>query len=558
MTNLRIGTRIILGFAIVIGLMLALGLFSISRQSRYHKLTSDIYERDLSLLTAVRNASTEQRMLTLRHQVLIDVLLRAAGLPGDDPLQEQKAWHAAKDDSARVLAELERLVTTYAATAATPSRRAQWLKIKDAGVQAQTAQQALATAVVRYFSLLTGGQLKEALRELPNASSRREDFESQLALMQKLIQEQIDIGQDETGALQHESQLSIVIGLIVASLAGIGCSVFIQRSVTRPLFSFMRFADRVGKGDLTEQPKAANKDELGQLALSLERMVDGLRGMATQARKAADNLGAATAEILASTQQQASSSAEQAAAIQETNTTMAEVTQTGAQISQRAKQVAAAAEATSASSTAGLEAVLSTNSTMQAIGDQAEAVAENIVALSEKTQAVGEIIATVNDIAEQSHLLALNASIEAVTAGEQGRRFAVVASEMKSLADQAKEATFQVRSILGELQKGINSSVMLTEEAVKRVESGRQQAEVAERTMRQLTDNIQQSVQAFQQIVAGSSQQQIGFDQVMQALKNIGIATTQTASSTKQSEQAAANLSALAQELRTAVETYRT
>jgi methyl-accepting chemotaxis protein len=99
--------------------------------------------------------------------------------------------------------------------------------------------------------------------------------------------------------------------------------------------------------------------------------------------------------------------------------------------------------------------------------------------------------------------------------------------------------------------------VMLTEEAVKRVESGRLQADIADRTIRELTGNIQESVQAFQQIVAGSAQQQIGFEQVSQAFRSIGTAAQQAAASTKQSEKAAANLNALAQQLRGAVERYR-
>jgi methyl-accepting chemotaxis protein len=98
---------------------------------------------------------------------------------------------------------------------------------------------------------------------------------------------------------------------------------------------------------------------------------------------------------------------------------------------------------------------------------------------------------------------------------------------------------------------------MLTEEAVKRIESGRQQAEVSDRTIRSLTDSVQESVQAFKQIVAGSSQQQIGFEQVTQAFRSIGVAAEQTATSTKQSERAAVNLSTLAQQLRSAVERYR-
>jgi methyl-accepting chemotaxis protein len=341
--------------------------------------------------------------------------------------------------------------------------------------------------------------------------------------------------------------------LVLVSIAGI----LVQRSITIPLSVFMKFVERVGEGDLTQQAKISSADELGELALSLDGMVVGLRDVAGQTRLATVNLNSAAAEILASTQQQAAGTGEQAAAIQQTTITMEEVTQSGVQISDRAKEVATSAEATSAASRAGLQAVENTNRSMETIREQAEAVAENVVLLSEKTQAIGEIISTVNDLAEQSHLLALNAAIEAAAAGENGRRFSVIAGEVKNLADQSREATVHVRSILGDIQKGINTSVMLTEEAVKRVDAGKQEADVADRTIREMTENIQQSVQAFQQIVAGANQQQIGFRQVMQAVRDIGQASQQTASSTSQLEKAAVGLTALAQQLQKAVDRYR-
>jgi methyl-accepting chemotaxis protein len=194
---------------------------------------------------------------------------------------------------------------------------------------------------------------------------------------------------------------------------------------------------------------------------------------------------------------------------------------------------------------------------MEAIQDQAEAVARNVVTLSERTQAVGEIVSTVNDIAGQAHLLSLNAAIEAAAAGEHGRAFSVVASEIKNLADRSKDATIQVRSILGEIRKGIDNSVMLTEEAVKRVESGKQQADLSARTIRDLTEGVDHSVQAFQQIVAGTNQQRIGFDQVTAAIRDIGQASDRTASSVRQLEGASAHLTTLGHQLRTAVERYR-
>jgi methyl-accepting chemotaxis protein len=341
--------------------------------------------------------------------------------------------------------------------------------------------------------------------------------------------------------------------LVLVSVAGI----LIRLSITRPLAAFMKFVGRVGDGDLTQRTMITSTDELGELGRHLDQMVNGLKDVAGQTRLATGNLNSAAAEILASTTQQAASTGEQAAALHQTTTTMEEVTQSGVQISERAKQVAASAEATSAASHSGLQAVEDTTRTMEAIREQAEAVAENIVSLSEKTQVIGEIIATVNDLAEQSHLLALNAAIEAAAAGEHGRSFSVIASEVKNLADQSREATVQVRSILGDIQKGINSSVMLTEEAVKRSESGKQQADVADRTIRGMTENIQQSVQAFQQIVAGSNQQQIGFTQVMQAVRDIGQASQQSAASTRQLEQSAVSLTALAQQLQKNVERYR-
>ena len=180
---------------------------------------------------------------------------------------------------------------------------------------------------------------------------------------------------------------------------------------------------------------------------------------------------------------------------------------------------------------------------------QAELVAQNIVALSEKTQAISDIILSVNDISERSHLLALNAAIEAAAAGESGRSFSVVASEMKVLADQAKDATNQVRAILGDVQRGINTSVMLTEEAVKRASAGKQRTETSQRTIGEITHRFQESVQTFQQIVASTNQQQLGIEQVMGALQNIRQASQQTAAGTRQLNDAAGNLNGLSEQL---------
>lgn len=366
-----------------------------------------------------------------------------------------------------------------------------------------------------------------------------------------------DVSSEESKNSAQATKSTILYGTLAAFvLVGIA-GTLIQRSITVPLGRFVEFVDQVGKGDLTQEAAVVTNDEVGVLGNGMNLMVAGLKNMNTQILSVTENMNAASAQIMASTKQQASSTREQAATVQEITSTMQEISQSGAQIVAKAKEVANVAEQASSASNSGMDAVQNTNRTMEAIREQVEEVAENIVALSEKTQAIGEIISTVNEIAEQSNLLALNATIEAADAGDEGCRFSVVASEMKNLADQAKECTVHVRKILGEIQKAINTSVMLTEEAVKRVESGKQQAEVSENVIRQISSTTEESIQAFQQIIGATNQQQIGLEQVAQGMRDIDLAAQQSATGTGQLEQAVVNLSAMSRQLRTAVASYK-
>jgi methyl-accepting chemotaxis protein len=288
---------------------------------------------------------------------------------------------------------------------------------------------------------------------------------------------------DERTLLDERKQIAQLGGqntnriILYGNLAGIALAAFLgiatRHSIKRPLLEFQQFVTSVAEGNLTQTSVPEGRDEFGLLAQGLNHMAAQLRNMATQTRAVTQKLTSATMEILASSKEVSALTGEQLAAYQQTNATMQQVSESGVQIVERAQQVTATAAAVSIANTSGLDAVQKANQTVEAIHEQAEAVARNIVALSEKTQLVGDILATVNDIAEQSHLLALNAAIEAAAAGEQGRSFAVVAGEIKNLADQSKAATVQVKFILGDIQKEINTSVMLTEEAVKRVDLGK-------------------------------------------------------------------------------------
>jgi methyl-accepting chemotaxis protein len=534
------------------------GGYALRKQSQVQELTQEIDGRDFTSLQTIQDVSRgEDQMRSAREGALIAGFLRKERLPADPPEVQERAWIQSRDRNLRLLSDLQTSAQQLQLSALTPQRADGWRKIAAAVKDAEDAVNMISPYVENQFAALNSDNLADAVARTADVERAAGNYESKLAAARQIVQDQIELGRSEVQDVARQTQNSVVFVLVLTIIVGVSFAFVIHRSITAPLEVFMRLVERVGQGNLTETAASDRRDEIGDLGRSLNQMVKGLKDVALQTRLVAESVNTATAEILASTQQQAAATAEQAAAVQQANATMTEISQSGAQISERAKQVATSAEATSTASASGLQSVRNTTSIMEAIREQAEAVAENVIALSEKTQAISEIIATVNDIAEQSHLLALNASIQAAAAGEHGRSFSVVASEMKNLAAQSKQATIQVRGILGDIQKGITSSVMLTEEAVKRADSGQQQAGVADQTIRKLTDNIEESVRAFQQIVGGSSQQQIGFEQVIHAFRNIGVASQQTATSTKQSEKAAANLSTLAQELRSAVARYQ-
>jgi len=147
-------------------------------------------------------------------------------------------------------------------------------------------------------------------------------------------------------------------------------------------------------------------------------------------------------------------------------------------------------------------------------------------------------------------MMALNASIEAARSGVEGSGFDVVAKKMKELADEAKASTARIRSILEDIQQAIENSAQLTGEAVNRTDSGKDTTQIAEHTIRNLTENVKQNHRVFQEIIHATTEQQVGIEQVTEGMHQVRAGAQQTSSSTEHVQQAAERLNVLAQELR--------
>jgi methyl-accepting chemotaxis protein len=320
---------------------------------------------------------------------------------------------------------------------------------------------------------------------------------------------------------------------------------------------YLGFVQQVAQGDLGVRLAVTQNGSLGQLGAGLNEMVTDLQKITAQVQQAATNIASVATEILAATTQQAASATEQSAAISQTSTTIEEIKVIATQTAQQASQVARDSQNALSAARQGTQAVEETVHGMGQIRQRVESIATTILGLAEQTQTIGDIITTVNQLSDQSNLLALNAAIEAARAGEQGKSFAVVAQHVRDLAERSKSATAQVRGILGEIQRATNTAVLVTDEGTKGVEVGATLAGQAGQVIHRIAAEVELGAQSNVQMAAAAQQQTAGMEQIGQAMTAIQQATTQTLASTRQAEQAAQDLHALARSLQTTVALYR-
>ena len=325
-------------------------------------------------------------------------------------------------------------------------------------------------------------------------------------------------------------------------------------AVIGPLNAAGAYIDRVAHDEIPRPLADTFAGDFDVLRSNLNMMTDNLRGLNEELSNGFGVLASSSSEILATVSQLAAGASETATAVSETSTTAAEVKQTAQLSAQKAKNVRETAERTTVVSEAGRKAVEATVEGMRRINEQMESIAGTVVRLSEQGQAIGEIIATVNDIAEESNVLAVNAAIEATRAGDYGKGFGVVAQEMKSLSEQSRNATAQVRTILMEVQKATSAAVMSTEQGSKAVAAGVKQAAEAGESIRMLTSAVGEAAQAAIQISASTEQQLVGLEQIASAISNIEQATVQNVAGTRQLEVSARDLQGLGSRLKVVVE----
>ena len=348
----------------------------------------------------------------------------------------------------------------------------------------------------------------------------------------------LDYYDDEVGRVDQSitadfgmGRNTLIIGTVIALLLGALVAWRLTVGITRPLKEAVKVAESVAEGDLTTRSSLPiTKDETGQLLDSIASMQNNLVRIVSQIRIGTDAIATASSQIASGNLDLSSRTEEQASSLEETASSMEELTSTVKQNADNARQANQLAVSASEVATKG--------------GTVVAQVVDTMGEINTSSRKIVDIISVIDGIAFQTNILALNAAVEAARAGEQGRGFAVVAGEVRTLAQRSAAAAKEIKALIGD--------------SVEKVEAGSQLVAEAGTTMDELVDGVRRVADIMAEITAASLEQSDGIEQVNQAVTQMDQVTQQNAALVEEAAAAADSLQDQAKQLAQAVSVFRT
>jgi CHASE3 domain sensor protein len=273
------------------------------------------------------------------------------------------------------------------------------------------------------------------------------------------------------------------------------------------------------------------------------------RSLANQIGSAVGQVRSSSTELQAAANQQASGAKEQATAMTEISTTISELLASSRQIAESAQRVAHNAEETANAARSGHGTVDMTHDSITSIRRQVDQIVSHMLELGKKSQEIGAVLDIVSELAEQTNILAINATIEAAGAGEAGKRFAVVAEEIRNLADRVGGSTKEVRGLIEDVRSAVNTTVMATETGSKAVDAGSRQFGDLASAFKQIVNLVATTTEAAREIELSTKQQSSAVEQVNVAVANVTQSSQETETSASQTLQTVSQMAALSKDL---------
>lgn len=347
----------------------------------------------------------------------------------------------------------------------------------------------------------------------------------------------------------ERQRILIIIAGALAFVLGLAGAIFLTRNFATRLNRVAASMGRIADGDISTQIKIFAKDEIGDLGHAINRMLTSLNGMVSSIKATAEQVASASSQLYATSDQIATGTEEVAAQAGTVATASEEMTCTSSEIANNCLMAVESSKRASDSASSGFAVVQETVEEMGRIAERVKESACTVENLGARSDQIGEIVGTIEDIADQTNLLALNAAIEAARAGEQGRGFAVVADEVRALAERTTKATKEIGAMIKAIQMETKGAVASMEEGVRAVEKGTADASRSGRALQEILEQSNAVTMQINQIATAAEQQTATTNEITNNIQQITDVVHETAKGSQESASAANQLSRLAGEL---------
>jgi len=536
--DLKVSTKLAIAFLSVICLTTILGCFAIFQLSKSNGLTAEMggnWMPSIQFASAMNTNTSDVRIAEVQHVL---------STSKEDMDKYEK-------DFANVVVSFRKNEASYKKLISSPEEQ----KMYDLFVSQWNEYLKTHEEIIK---LSLAGSKPEATALLRGKSEQA--YAAFSATLDKIVD--LNVKGGDQSCLTSNQNFSASRVLIIAALLGciavcVILGVLVTRSIRVPLAQSVIIADRIAQGDLSVEIGDQPANETGQLMSSLREMAANLRSIMGQLSNTSSQVATAANQLRSNSEQIATGAEEVAAQAGTSATAGEEMSVTSGDIAQNCQMAAEGARRAAETAQNGAAVVDKTVAVMGQIAVNVQESAKAVESLGARSDQIGAIIGTIEDIADQTNLLALNAAIEAARAGEQGRGFAVVADEVRALAERTTRATKEIGEMISTIQKETKGAVAAMDLGVRQVESGTAEAARSGEALRDILEQVNNVVMQVNQIATAAEEQTATTSEISTNMLQITEVVQQTSRGASDSAQAAAQLSGNAEELQQLVRKFK-